>query len=82
MPWYDKSLEDDVKNAEFREAPADGIALLIKVAEAFSAVHAHGYAHRDGKPANILVRGSEVALADFGLCLQVDDDAERFDGGP
>ena len=81
MPWYDKSLEDDVKNAEFREAPADGIALLIKVAEAFSAVHAHGYAHRDGKPANILVRGSEVALADFGLCLQVDDDAERLTAG-
>src|SRR5581483_4937184 len=35
-----------------------------------------GVAHRDCKPANVLLDGPDLLLADFGLCLQVDDDAE------
>src|SRR3954452_13321211 len=48
--------------------PARAIELLAQVAEALDDAHAQGLVHRDVKPANILVDGSDHAsLADFGL---------------
>src|SRR4029078_2595383 len=50
--------------------PADRaglVRLLEKVARAVHHAHEKGVIHRDLKPDNILVRGDEVKVADFGL---------------
>ncbi|WP_158912695.1 serine/threonine-protein kinase [Caulobacter sp. S45] len=46
-----------------------------QVASGLRAAHAKGVIHRDVKPANILFTGAghDLWLADFGLCLLVDD---------
>jgi Protein kinase domain/Kelch motif len=79
MPWYDGgSLEEMITGGLFRDNPVGGLSLLIEIAKSFAAIHAEDVAHRDGKPANVLLMGDEIALSDFGLCIQVDEDAERF----
>src|SRR5947208_10485454 len=79
MPWYARgSLEDLVQARAFVGDPVGGLELLVKVAQAFAAVHSEAVAHRDGKPANVLLSDDSLVLSDFGLCLLVDDDAERL----
>jgi len=48
---------------------AEAIDLLISVADALSAAHRAGVAHRDLKPGNIMLCGSRVVLMDFGLFI-------------
>ncbi len=68
---------DHLKNG-YATDPIEGMHLLVQIAEASQAVHAMGYAHRDLKPTNILLDHGRIVLADFGLCLQAEDDAERL----
>ncbi|NMO55143.1 serine/threonine protein kinase [Actinoplanes sp. TBRC 11911] len=44
----------------------------LKVLDALRAAHAEGIAHRDVKPANILLDGDRVVLTDFGIAA-IDD---------
>ncbi len=47
---------------------AEAIDILAPLAEVLAAVHASGIAHRDVKPANVmLVVGDRVVLTDFGI---------------
>jgi serine/threonine protein kinase len=50
-------------------APARAIEVLCGVAAALDHAHEHGVAHRDVKPANVLIarRGGDVKLTDFGI---------------
>jgi len=77
MPWIDGGTLEDRAFAKPGIAIAAALELLIETADALSPVHTAGYAHRDVKPSNVLLAVRPI-LCDFGLCLQVDDDAERL----
>ena len=48
--------------------PADAVFVTLQVLAALAAAHPMGIVHRDIKPANImLVRGTHVKVADFGI---------------
>jgi hypothetical protein len=46
--------------------------ILLQVARALAAMHLRGIIHRDLKPSNILLDGSTVKVADFGLAGLID----------
>jgi hypothetical protein len=43
------------------------VPILSQIAKALSVMHARGIVHRDLKPSNVLLEGSVVKVADFGL---------------
>ncbi|MDP9033893.1 MAG: protein kinase [Myxococcota bacterium] len=53
-----------------RFAVGEALDLLVAIAEALTFVHKAGLAHRDVKPANVMLApGGRVVLMDFGLVL-------------
>jgi serine/threonine-protein kinase len=60
-------LEQRRRRGELLAVP-EAIDIIVLVAEGLAAVHAAGLAHRDVKPANVMMApGNRVVLMDFGL---------------
>jgi serine/threonine protein kinase len=70
---YGLSLDRMIDDRRRRNEPfavGEAIDLLVAIADALSVVHKAGLAHRDVKPANVMLApGGRVVLMDFGLVL-------------
>jgi serine/threonine-protein kinase len=70
---YGTSLADHLDARALAGKPialAEGLDILISVAEGLAVVHRAGLAHRDVKPENIMLTADQrVVLMDFGLVL-------------
>ena len=80
MPYIEgESLQQRI--ARERQLPiGDALRIARQVSEALSHAHARGVVHRDIKPGNILLSGSNAVVADFGIARAIDiaiTDAER-----
>jgi serine/threonine protein kinase len=83
MPWYSKGSLQDLIGPEASDiGVVDRLRLAAQVADALALIHQRELAHRDIKPANILLDGEKVLLADFGLCISVDDPRLTETGEP
>lgn len=56
-------------------------AEVRQILEALAHVHARGILHLDLKPSNVLVRGAQLALADFGIAHRVGHVGDEAVGG-
>ena len=84
MPYIDgESLRQRIDH----EGPlpiADVARIVREVADALSYAHRRGVVHRDVKPANVLVDGEHVLVADFGIAkaLAAAGEAGAHDAAP
>jgi serine/threonine protein kinase len=63
-------------------SPAEALDIAAQIAGALCALHSAGALHRDLKPGNILMRGSQrIALSDFGLAKHAAVEMEITDPG-
>lgn len=77
----------DTSGVRTRAQLADALATGAEIARVLADVHARGVVHKDVKPANVLVRGRDVVLIDFGIATIVERavalaPTDRLEGTP
>jgi serine/threonine protein kinase len=79
MEYVDGERLEDHRPTDIRAH----LSIFRKVAEGLQALHAHGYAHADIKPNNILLtRDGGVKIIDFGQSCPLGHTKERVQGTP
>ncbi|MEZ6185964.1 MAG: tetratricopeptide repeat protein [Planctomycetota bacterium] len=82
QPWLAQELiEGESLDARLRRGPlqiAAAVRLVRQLANALSYVHGCGVLHRDLKPGNVLLRGEDALLTDFGLVFDEQSDESRL----
>ncbi len=78
VPYYTMPfVEGESLRARILEAGAlpltEVIGILRDVAKALAYAHAHGVAHRDIKPDNVLLSGGVAVVTDFGIAKAISD---------
>lgn len=76
----DGSVHDQINRGGALHAET-ALRYTRQTAEGLHVMHAAGFVHRDVKPANILVSGSDVKLADFGVSMGFTQEAMQHPGG-
>ncbi|MEZ6185965.1 MAG: serine/threonine-protein kinase [Planctomycetota bacterium] len=81
-PWLALELvEGESLGARLRRGPLSlerALHVTGQLLDALACVHARGTLHRDLKPDNVLLRGDDALLTDFGLALSSAPDAQRL----
>jgi len=81
-PWVALELvEGESLERRLAQGPLpldEALRLTRQLAQALAHVHARGLLHRDLKPDNVLLRGEQALLTDFGLALEFDGKATRL----
>src|SRR3989454_5051041 len=77
MPYVEgESLRDRL--ARHGELPIhDAVKILIEITDALAYAHAHGVAHRDIKPDNVLLSGRHALVMDFGVAKALSEATGR-----
>ncbi|NJL92417.1 MAG: serine/threonine-protein kinase PknK [Anaerolineae bacterium] len=75
QPFLAMELLENVQSltkAAFNQPLEAQVCLLVQVLQALAYLHRCGIVHRDMKPANVMVVGQHVYVADFGVSVAVE----------
>ncbi|ORY48207.1 Pkinase-domain-containing protein [Rhizoclosmatium globosum] len=69
--YMETNLHQRIKEREGRPFPEEDIKnMTFQLLSGLAHMHKHGFFHRDLKPENLLISGSTVKIADFGLARE------------
>lgn len=80
MQFLEHSLEQKVQNSSNKRLPEnEALDIIRKIGDAVAVLHSNNRLHLDIKPANIMFRGTEPCLIDFGNSRAYNNEGELID---